>query len=84
MFRSAFGFNNQILKIGYPRNDELINTQPDEITEIKNKLGIPLDKKVVMYAPTYRDNQFAEKGKYTFELPFGWMIFASPSAMILF
>lgn len=70
IFRSAFGFNNQILKIGYPRNDELINTQPDEITEIKNKLGIPLDKKVVMYAPTYRDNQFAEKGKYTFELPF--------------
>ncbi|GAF36402.1 CDP-ribitol:poly(ribitol phosphate) ribitol phosphotransferase [Lentilactobacillus farraginis DSM 18382 = JCM 14108] len=47
-------------------------------------MGIPLDKKVVMYAPTYRDNQFAEKGKYTFELPFGWMIFASPSAMILF
>lgn len=70
IFRSAFGFNNQILKIGYPRNDELINTSKDEITAIKEQLGIPLDKKVVMYAPTYRDNQFAEKGKYTFELPF--------------
>ncbi|MDM7516966.1 CDP-glycerol glycerophosphotransferase family protein [Lentilactobacillus sp. TOM.63] len=70
IFRSAFGFNNQILKIGYPRNDELINTNPDEIVAIKEQLGIPLDKKVVMYAPTYRDNQFAEKGKYTFELPF--------------
>jgi len=70
IFRSAFGFNNQILKIGYPRNDELINTQPEDIDAIKEQLGIPLDKKVVMYAPTYRDNQFAEKGKYTFELPF--------------
>ncbi len=70
IFRSAFGFNNQILKIGYPRNDELINTKPDEITALKEELGIPLDKKVVMYAPTYRDNQFAQKGKYTFELPF--------------
>lgn len=70
IFRSAFGFNNQILKIGYPRNDELINTKPDEITALKQELGIPLDKKVVMYAPTYRDNQFAQKGKYTFELPF--------------
>lgn len=70
IFRSAFGFNNQILKIGYPRNDELINTQPQDIDAIKEQLGIPLDKKVVMYAPTYRDNQFAEKGKYTFELPF--------------
>ncbi len=70
IFRSAFGFNNQILKIGYPRNDELINTKPEDIDAIKEQLGIPLDKKVVMYAPTYRDNQFAEKGKYTFELPF--------------
>nr|WP_155431285.1 CDP-glycerol glycerophosphotransferase family protein [Secundilactobacillus folii] len=70
IFRSAFGFNNQILKVGYPRNDELINTNADDINALKHEMGIPLDKKVVLYAPTYRDNQFAEKGKYTFELPF--------------
>lgn len=70
IFRSAFGFNNQILKVGYPRNDELINSTPEDIVALKERLGIPLDKKVVLYAPTYRDNQFAEKGKYTFELPF--------------
>jgi len=70
IFRSAFGFNNQILKVGYPRNDALINSNADDVTRLKQAMGIPLDKKVVMYAPTYRDNQFAEKGKYTFELPF--------------
>ena len=70
IFRSAFGFNNQILKGGYPRNDELINSHPEDIKALKEQMGIPLDKKVVLYAPTYRDNQFAEKGKYTFELPF--------------
>lgn len=70
IFRSAFGFNNQILKVGYPRNDELINSSADDIVALKQQMGIPLDKKVVLYAPTYRDNQFAEKGKYTFELPF--------------
>lgn len=70
IFRSAFGFNNQILKVGYPRNDELINSSAEDIVELKKSMGIPLDKKVVLYAPTYRDNQFAEKGKYTFELPF--------------
>ncbi|NLR10268.1 MULTISPECIES: CDP-glycerol glycerophosphotransferase family protein [unclassified Levilactobacillus] len=70
IFRSAFGFNNQILKVGYPRNDELINSTHEDVTTLKQELGIPLDKKVVLYAPTYRDNQFAEKGKYTFELPF--------------
>lgn len=70
IFRSAFGFNNQILKVGYPRNDELINSSAEDIVALKTQMGIPLDKKVVLYAPTYRDNQFAEKGKYTFELPF--------------
>ncbi|KRO01166.1 glycosyl glycerophosphate transferase [Levilactobacillus paucivorans] len=70
VFRTAFGFNNQILKVGYPRNDALVNSTPAEITALKRKLGIPLDKRVVLYAPTYRDNQFAEKGKYTFDLPF--------------
>lgn len=70
IFRSAFGFKNQILKVGYPRNDELINSSPEDVTALKQQLGIPLDKKVVLYAPTYRDNQFAEKGKYIFELPF--------------
>ncbi|ANZ62318.1 CDP-glycerol glycerophosphotransferase family protein [Secundilactobacillus paracollinoides] len=70
IFRSAFGFNNQILKVGYPRNDELLNSSADDIQRLKEEMGIPLDKKVVLYAPTYRDNQFAEKGKYTFELPF--------------
>lgn len=70
VFRTAFGFNNQILKVGYPRNDELVNSTPAEIDALKRQLGIPLDKKVVLYAPTYRDNQFVEKGKYTFNLPF--------------
>lgn len=71
VFRSAFGYKNQILKVGYPRNDELINDNyPTEINKIKDKLGIPRNKKVVLYAPTYRDNQFESKGKYTFKLPF--------------
>lgn len=71
IFRSAFGFKNQILKVGYPRNDELINHNDNVyIDDLKDKLDIPKDKKVVLYAPTYRDNQFESKGKYTFELPF--------------
>lgn len=70
IFRSAFGYKNQILKIGYPRNDELINTTADQIKALKEKMGIPQDKKVVLYAPTYRDNSFITTGKYTFKLPF--------------
>jgi len=52
-------FNNYIKDIrviGLPRNDELINiNKPDIILNIKQKLGIPLDKKIILYAPTFRE-----------------------------
>ena len=39
-----------------PRNDELAGEQSVErINEIKAKLDIPLDKKVILYMPTYRE-----------------------------
>lgn len=44
--------------IGLPRNDELVrsaNTQKK--IEIKSKLGIPFNKKVILYAPTFREYQ---------------------------
>lgn len=70
IFRKAFGYENKILEIGYPRNDELAQPSEAVINKIKQRLGIPADKKVVLYAPTYRDNQFFTKGKYSFQLPF--------------
>lgn len=70
IFRHAFGYQNEIAEVGYPRNDKLANSTEPQITALKRKMGIPLNKKVIMYAPTYRDNQFFQKGKYSFELPF--------------
>jgi len=70
IFKSAFNYQQKFLEVGYPRNDKLINSNADDIMKLKMKLGIPLEKKVVMYAPTYRDNSFAEKGKYLFQMPF--------------
>ena len=29
-------------------------------------LGLPLDKKIILYAPTWRDNEYSVKGKYKF------------------
>ena len=34
--------------------------------EYKKKLGLPLDKKIILYAPTWRDNEYSVKGKYKF------------------
>src|SRR5699024_10375081 len=38
------------------------------ISQIKKASNLPVDKKVVLYAPTWRDNQFYTKGKYKFDL----------------
>lgn len=67
IFRRCFAFDKEMLEIGYPRNDILFakNNEKD-ITDLKNRLGIPLDKKVILYAPTWRDNEFYGKGHYKF------------------
>lgn len=55
-YRSAFRYSGQILKIGMPRNDNLIVRNIDRENEVRKQLGIHEDTKVLLYAPTYRDN----------------------------
>lgn len=70
IFRSAFRYNKKMLETGYPRNDYLINKNTtDEINKIKAKLNLPHDKKILLYAPTWRDNQFYGRGRYKFDIP---------------
>lgn len=69
IFKRAFHYNNKLLETGYPRNDYLFaNNQPDAINKMKQALGIPTDKKVILYAPTWRDDEFINKGQYRFTL----------------
>lgn len=63
----AFGKADCIIEKGYPRNDYLSRVTDEQIIETKIRLGIPLDKKVVLYAPTYRDNQHAAGKGYVYE-----------------
>lgn len=51
---SCYRFEKDILKIGYPRTDELFNSSPEKIKELKQQLGLPLDKKIILYVPTWR------------------------------
>lgn len=54
IIRSAFNYKKEILEYGYPRNDELFSDYSQEINVVKEKLGVPLNKKVILYAPTWR------------------------------
>lgn len=63
IFQSAFNIEHEkILDSGYPRNDIYINYDEKKNGKIKELHNIPSDKKVILYAPTFRDNSFGTKG----------------------
>lgn len=61
------GKENIILETGYPRNDALFNYSEEKIKKIKESFNIPENKLVILYCPTFRDNQFGGAG-YTLSL----------------
>lgn len=69
IFRQCFLYNKEMLETGYPRNDILHMDGKEQFAErIKAKLGLPPDKKVILYAPTWRDDEYYGKGRYKFSL----------------
>lgn len=69
IFKRAFQFDKRILETGYPRNDFLVtHNQDEQILKIKEKLNLRKDKKVILYAPTWRDDYYFEKGRYRLDL----------------
>lgn len=69
---SAFRLNSYnksdiILETGYPRNDSLFVFTDKDIEDLKEKYGIPQNKKVILYAPTFRDNKHSEREGFSLE-----------------
>ncbi len=87
VFQSAFQIDKyRLIETGYPRNDFITNATPQDVEEIKKRYKIPLDKKVVLYAPTWRDNSFVAKG-YTFDLKADfhkWKDILGPEYVVIF
>ncbi|WP_222704845.1 CDP-glycerol glycerophosphotransferase family protein [Anaerosalibacter massiliensis] len=52
---------DSLLLSGLPRNDELYHISDEQIAKYRRLLNIPEDKKVILYAPTWRDSK--DKGK---------------------
>ena len=57
IFKRSFHVSDHAMKIiGLPRNDKLVNDTGEETrNKIKKQLGIPQDKKIILYAPTFRE-----------------------------
>jgi len=71
---SAFALTEQdraakVLEVGYPRNDALHHMSAEKTSAIAARLGIPAGKKVLLYAPTWRDDQHSSALGYTLDIP---------------
>lgn len=63
IFRSAFGFDGDIVESGYPRNDILRSPEANAIgTRVRKALGVAANARVVLYAPTWRDDARDDAG----------------------
>ncbi len=62
-FKSAFS-QEEILEIGYPRNDILVNHTQHDIDLCRERIGLYPEDKVILYAPTFRDNSSETPGEY--------------------
>lgn len=56
-FQKAF-YPAKIKMNGSPRNDILVNFSEEKRENLKKRLGIPLNKKVLLFAPTFRESVY--------------------------
>ncbi|MGY1703207.1 CDP-glycerol glycerophosphotransferase family protein [Geodermatophilus sp. SYSU D00697] len=57
LLQEAFGIEGEMLEIGYPRNDVLVDEFAEKArARTRAALGIADHQRAVLYAPTYRDN----------------------------
>ena len=76
--RRAFGFDGPVHETGYPRNDVL--TSPEGATvraAVRAALGIPESATVVLYTPTWRDDQVFDADRPDFALALDPMRFVA-------
>ncbi|MFJ5118452.1 CDP-glycerol glycerophosphotransferase family protein [Kitasatospora sp. NPDC088548] len=69
VLRRAFDFKGEILESGSPRNDLLFAPDREKTAEqVRERLGLPEGKKVVLYAPTFREDRRRPNGGYQLDL----------------
>jgi CDP-glycerol glycerophosphotransferase len=71
IMRRAFHYDGELCESGYPRNDVLHGSDAAAIAaRVRQRLGLPAGRKTVLYAPTWRDNQYYASGRYRFDFRF--------------
>ena len=69
MFRTAFRYKGPYLTEGSPRNDILVKNDPADAARVREKLGVGPDDGLLLYAPTYRENEKIVPKRAQMDLP---------------
>lgn len=56
VIRGAFQFTGEVLECGMPRNDILLGDTQSVYKAVREKLQLPSGQKIVLYAPTFRED----------------------------
>ena len=60
LYRSSFWYEGPVLRTGTPRNDMFYQDQAPLHARVCRALGLPEDRKLALYAPTFRGNHSVE------------------------
>lgn len=61
---------DNVIAIGFPRNDELVyGNNQENIERLRRIIGVPQGKKVILYAPTFRDYMKDGHNNSVFDIP---------------
>ena len=71
IIRDCVAYEKNLLPSGLPRNDELFHVDEEIIKGKRRLLDIPEGKKVILYAPTWRDSNDLGKD-YDMLVPINW------------
>ncbi|WP_392670964.1 CDP-glycerol glycerophosphotransferase family protein [Streptomyces sp. LN785] len=81
VLRRALGYDGEILEAGSPANDLLFAADREKTAErVRRGLAVPADHRVVLYAPTYRD-QLAHTAAVSGPHRYRWDAALDPAAL---
>jgi CDP-glycerol glycerophosphotransferase len=83
VFRSAFDYRGPFWEVGYPRNDVLLAPEAGQVRDdVRRRLGLGEEDRVVLYAPTWRSHLGQRDSKPLF-LDAEQVVRSSPDLVVL-
>jgi len=56
IMKRAYQLDMPVKVTGYPRNDQLVKPNEEKIKDLRKYFNIPVNKKIILYAPTWRED----------------------------